>query len=293
MNWSYTIPFPQSLTPRPLRALLRTWWLPSHLIHSLRIAKRVTVNGHYRPMNQLVGPGDVVALTFIPADFAHPFPNVSPDSAATVSVLYETADLLVINKTRGSKTHPNQPGEVGTTLNHVAAYLGTKQPGPYILSRLDQETTGALLMTKTPSVVAIMVRHITEKRVQRTYLAWVHGTLTGTGTFTAPIGQDPTDKRKRRVDGPHAQTAITHYTVVRHRANATLVKLWLETGRTHQLRVHLAHSGHALIGDPLYGPVTKTRLRLHCWQLTFPQPFTTDETRITVTAPVPADFDHF
>ncbi|WP_203642472.1 RluA family pseudouridine synthase [Levilactobacillus andaensis] len=293
MHWTYTRTLPQTQPPMPLRQLLTAWLLPSHLVHDLRLNRRVLVNNQYRSMNQLVTGGETVQLTFIPADFKEPFPDVDPDSAATVSVLYETADLLIINKTRGSKTHPNQPGERGTTLNHVAAYLGADQPGPYILSRLDQETTGALMMTKTPAVVPIMVRNIAEKRVQRTYLAWVTGTLTGTGVFDAPIGRDLQDKRKRQVNGDHAQPAVTHYAVVKHQPGATLVQLWLETGRTHQLRVHLAAAGHPLIGDPLYGEPTRSRLRLHCWRLTFPQPFTLDEPETTVTAPVPADFDTF
>lgn len=290
MHWTYHRQLPATLPALTVRDLLRAWLIPSHLIHSLRVDQRVLINDHYRSMNQLVTGGDQVTLTFIPTDFVHPFPAVAPDSAATVSVLYKTADLLVINKTRGSKTHPNQPGERGTTLNHVAAYLGSDQPGPYILSRLDQETTGALLMTKTPAVVPIMVRNIAEKRVQRTYLAWVHGTLQGQGTFTAPIGRDPQDKRKRLVNGTHAQRAITHYQVVEHAPDLTLVRLWLETGRTHQLRVHLAASGHPLVGDPLYGIADHHRLRLHCWQLAFPQPFTLTGPKTLVTAPVPADF---
>lgn len=293
MHWSYTIPLPLNQPSQPLRQLLSAWLIPKHLIHDLRISQRVLVNGSYRSMNQPVSGGEVVQLTFLPTDFAEPFPDVAPDSAATVAVLYETADLLVVNKTRGSKTHPNQPGERGTTLNHVAAYLGDRQPGPYILSRLDQETTGALMMTKTPAVVPIMVRNIAEKRVQRTYLAWVRGRLQGSGTFTAPIGRDPLDRRKRWVNGPQAQAAVTHYTACDHRENATLVKLWLETGRTHQLRVHLAAAGHPLIGDPLYGPSSQDRLRLHCWRLTFPQPFTIDGPLTTVTAPVPSDFAQF
>lgn len=293
MHWTYTITIPSGQPAQPLRQLLTAWLIPKHLIHDLRISQRVTVNSQYRSMNQLVSGGETVQLTFLPYDFAEPFPNVAPDSAATVTVLYETADLLIINKTRGSKTHPNQPGERGTTLNHVAAYLGEQQPGPYILSRLDQETTGALMMTKTPAVVPIMVRNIANKRVRRTYLAWVHGHLAGQGTFNDPIGRDPDDRRKRRVNGEHAQAAITHYAVMDHQAEATLVKLWLDTGRTHQLRVHLAAAGHPLIGDPLYGPPTHSRLRLHCWRLAFPQPFTLDQSLTTVTAPVPADFDHF
>lgn len=293
MQWSYQIHLPRTQATFSLRDLLTAWLLPSHLIHDLRIHQRVLVNGVYRSMNQPVLGGETVTLTFLPTDFKEPFPDIYPDSAATVDTLYETADLLVVNKTRGSKTHPNLPWERGTTLNHVAAYLGPDAPGPYILSRLDQETTGALLMTKTPAVVPIMVRNIAEKRVQRTYLAWVHDNLTGSGTLTDAIGRDPQDRRKRLVNGLHAQPAITHYTVLDHRPGATLVQLWLETGRTHQLRVHLAAMGHPLIGDPLYGTPSQNRLRLHCWRLTFPQPFTLDQGETTVTAPVPADFDQF
>lgn len=293
MHWSYTLPIPISQAPQPLRQLLIAWRIPKHLIHDLRHNRRVLVNGHYRSMNQPVYGGEIVQLTFLPSDFVEPFPDVAPDSAATVAVLYETPNLLVINKTRGSKTHPNQPDERGTTLNHVAAYLGAAQPGPYILSRLDQETTGALIMAKTPAVVPIMVRNIADKRVQRTYLAWVHGELHGRGTFTEPIGRDPHDRRKRQVNGAQAQAAITHYDVLDQQPHATLVKLWLDTGRTHQLRVHLAAAGHPLIGDPLYGPPSQNRLRLHCWRLAFPQPFTLNAPLTTITAPVPADFAQF
>ncbi|WP_225417977.1 RluA family pseudouridine synthase [Levilactobacillus huananensis] len=291
LHWTYTRTLPPTQIVRSLRDQLTAWLLPSHLVHDLRINQRVLVNGSYRSMNQLITPGDIVQMTFVPDDFKEPFPEVDPDSAATVAVIYETADLIIVNKTRGSKTHPNQPGERGTTLNHVAAYLGDEQPGPYILSRLDQETTGALMMTKTPAVVPIMVRNIAEKRVQRTYLAWVAGHLSGKGTFDAPIGRDPQDRRKRQVNGVHPQRAVTHYAVLDEQPGATLVKLQLETGRTHQLRVHLAASGHPLIGDPLYGVTSKTRLRLHCWQLTFPTPFATDNQLTTITAPVPSDFD--
>ncbi|WP_367295927.1 RluA family pseudouridine synthase [Levilactobacillus yonginensis] len=293
MQWTYTQTIPATQLPMPLRALLTAWLLPSHLVHDLRIHQRVLVNGAYRTMNQPVYAGETVQLTFVPADFKEPFPDVLPDSAATVNVLYETADLLVVNKTRGSKTHPNQPAERGTTLNHVAAYLGPDEPGPYILSRLDQETTGALLMTKTPAVVPVMVRNIAEKRVQRTYLAWVRGTLQGQGIFNDPIGRDPNDQRKRLVNGTNAQPAVTHYEVADHQPGATLVKLWLETGRTHQLRVHLANAGHPLVGDPLYADPGQDRLRLHCWRLDFPQPWTLDGPLTTVMAPVPADFATF
>ena len=104
-----------------LRSLLiNEWLLPKHLIFSLKQDKRVLVNGGYLPVNFEVKAGDQIQLTFEPSDFAHANPQTTPDSAATVEVLFENDDLLVVNKTRGSKTHPNQPEETGTTLNRCS-----------------------------------------------------------------------------------------------------------------------------------------------------------------------------
>ncbi|PWF99840.1 RluA family pseudouridine synthase [Levilactobacillus bambusae] len=274
-----------------LRNLLqKQWQLPKRLVGDLRQHRRVTLNGTYQPVNTLVHPGDQLQMTFVPNDFGHPYADVRPDSAQTVAVLYETADLVVVNKTQGSKTHPNLPWETGTTQNHVAAYLGPNADGPYILSRLDQETTGVLLFAKSPVVVPILEREIANKRVQRTYLAWVHGTTPPEGTFTDPIGLDPTDKRKRQINGVNPQTAITHYRTLDRHHNRSLVALRLETGRTHQLRVHLAGNGYPIVGDPLYAhDKPTTRLRLHCRQLIIPLPFSTE--RVTVIAPVPRHFN--
>ncbi|WP_461243180.1 RluA family pseudouridine synthase [Secundilactobacillus muriivasis] len=294
IQWQLTATLPADFTAKPLRQLLtQDWWLPKHLVFSLKRGQRVLVNGSYRPVNFDVIAGDQLQLTFVPEDFDHPFSNVDPDSAATVAVLYETADLLVVNKTPGSKTHPNQPGEVGTTLNHVAAYLQPKGQQPYILNRLDQETSGALLIAKNPAVVPPLVRAIKEKQVQRTYLTWVHGRFNSDhGTIALPIGRDLEDQRKRRVDGEHAQSAITHYQVIQRTEAATLVAIRLQTGRTHQIRVHLSSLGHPIVGDPLYAhDARQQRLLLHSWQLKLPLPFSFEEVRLV--APVPDSFRAF
>lgn len=293
-RWQFTARLPQNFQTKSLRQLLMTdWYLPKHLVFSLKRDQRVLVNQRYLPVNFDVHPGDQINLTFLVADFDHPFPNVTPDSAATVDVLYEDANLIVVNKTQGSKTHPNQPGEVGTTLNHVAAYLAPEHQQPYVINRLDQETSGALLIAKNPAVVPILVRLVKEKLIRRTYLAWVHGQLNHPqGIIAMPIGRDETDKRKRQVGGAHPQMAITRYKVMERQANATLVAVQLQTGRTHQIRVHFASLGHPIVGDPLYADDPRQqRLLLHSWQLRLPLPFSFKH--IGVTAGLPETFHQF
>ncbi|GAK47961.1 pseudouridine synthase [Secundilactobacillus oryzae JCM 18671] len=291
MAWHFQFKLPTEFRTQPLRSLLiKEWLLPKHLVFSLKRAKRVQVNDRYLPVNFDVTSGDVVALDFEPTDFEHPNPEVIPDSAATVEILFENDDLLVVNKTRGSKTHPNQPGETGTTLNHVSAYLQTKGQQPYILNRLDQETSGALLVAKNPVVVPILTELIKTKRIRRTYLTWVHGNFDQSeGVLDAPIGRDPEDKRKRRVNGLNPQNAVTHYKVLRQIQGASLLEVQLETGRTHQIRVHLTSLGHPIVGDPLYTDDGKQRLLLHSWKLGLLLPFTYELIEVVATVPDPFD----
>lgn len=293
MTWQFNFILPTEFVTQSLRSLLiNEWLLPKHLIFSLKQDKRVLVNGGYLPVNFEVKAGDQIQLTFEPSDFAHANPQTTPDSAATVEVLFENDDLLVVNKTRGSKTHPNQPEETGTTLNHVAAYLQPKGEQPYILNRLDQETSGALLIAKNPVVVPIMTELIKTKRIKRTYLTWVHGHFDqAEGIIDAPIGRDPEDKRKRLVNGLNPQNAVTHYQVLRQVNDASLLEVQLETGRTHQIRVHLSSLNHPIVGDPLYATDGKQRLLLHSWKMGLLLPFTFEP--IEIEANEPDDFKLF
>ncbi|TLQ19776.1 RluA family pseudouridine synthase [Lentilactobacillus parafarraginis] len=292
-KWTFHESVPAAMDNRSLKALLHEYWLlPKHLVFSIRKAERVLVNGRYQPINFPVKADDQITMTFLPSDFRQPFPSVLPDPTTMVEVLYEDQNLIVINKRRGDKTHPNQPGETGATINHLAAYLKSENGLPYMVHRLDQETSGAIIFAKNPAVVPILVANIAAKRIQRTYLAWVSGRdLPATGTITLPIGLDPTDKRKRAVNGPHAAAATTHYHVVRKVGGNTLLEIRLETGRTHQIRVHLAAIGHPLIGDPLYNDTDTGALMLHSWKVGLVMPFTNQ--LVTVTAPIPNDFHDF
>ena len=277
MKWQYHLIIPNAITPCSVRHYLSRYLLiPRYKIYRLRKNQRVLVNHHYLPMNYTVHSGDRVQLTFLPSDFREPFPNVAPDSAAGVQICYEDHDLLVVNKQAGDKTHPNQPDEVGSTLNHVAAYLKPKHQQPYIVHRLDQQTSGALIIAKNPAVVPILVRLIGEKRIKRIYLAWVTVTFKKvSGTINYPIGLNPNDQRKRMINGPHAKRAVTEYHVIKTKNDNSLVKIQLKTGRTHQIRVHMTSVNHPVIGDPLYNPSTEpfTRMRLHSWKIKLIRPF--------------------
>lgn len=276
--------------PVTVRQLLHEQWLlPSRLVHFLRVRRTVLVNGHYQSMNQPVHPGDQVTLQFAGDEFrtaqSHYRPTINPH----LQVLYENRDLLVVNKPAGQKTHPNQPLETGTLLNDVAGYLQGTHDAAYMVHRIDQVTSGALIVAKNPVVVPILDRLIADGQIHRQYLAVVEGHLDPQqGRFTWPIGHDPADKRKRLVNGPHAQPAATNYQVVSVSGNQSLVRLDLETGRTHQIRVHLAYSGHPIIGDPLYNAHPSSHLLLHGVRQKLVLPFSGNLKQIY--APVPNYF---
>ncbi|MGF2384866.1 RluA family pseudouridine synthase [Lentilactobacillus otakiensis] len=293
-QWVFNETVPSLMDGQSLKSLLSQYWqLPKHLVYSIRHAQRVLVNGKYQPVNFPVTTGDKIQLTFVPNDFVSPFPKVTADSAATVEILYEDANLVVVNKRRGDKTHPNQPGEFGATINHLAAYLATEKTLPYMIHRLDQETSGAIIFAKNPAVVPILVANIAQKQIKRTYLAWVVGTdLPDSGTIDFAIGLDPDDKRKRKVNGPKAVSAITHYQVLKRQSGYSLLSVELETGRTHQIRVHLAALQHPLVGDPLYNSSNDSPfLLLHSWKVDLPLPFT--KVHKIVEAPIPQHFIDF
>lgn len=238
----------------PLRELLgKQWLLPRRFIHYLRVRQNVLVNGHYQPVNMVVHPGDEVVLRFAGDEFRTADSSYVPTDHPYLQVLFENRDLLVVNKPAGQKCHPNYRGETGTTMNAAAGYLAGSGDQAYMVHRIDQQTSGALIIAKNPVVVPILDRLISSGRIHRTYLAIASGHLfPSTGSWYWPIGRDPRDKRKRQVDGDHAQSAWTDYQILAANDRASLVKLSLHTGRTHQLRVHLAHAGHPIIGDPLY-----------------------------------------
>lgn len=169
-------------------------------------------------------------------------------------VVFEDASLLVIDKPAGLVVHPGSGNWSGTLLNallHYAPALAAL-PRAGIVHRLDKDTTGLLVVAKTLAAQTDLVRQLQARTVKRHYHALVHGAVAGTGVVEAPIGRHP-QQRTRMAVVPGGRPALTRYTLRESLARTSLIECRLETGRTHQIRVHMAHVGHALVGDPVYG----------------------------------------
>lgn len=208
-----------------------------------------------------------------------------------LNVLFEDDHCLVVNKPAGIAVHPSNEGQTGTLAHLVAAYYdltGQSCPVRHI-HRLDEWTSGPVLYAKNAASQRILDETMRQKQIERIYIAFVSGRMKqNRGRLDFPIGRDRHHNQRRRVSatGDHA---VTHYEVIEVYASTTMVRLTLETGRTHQIRVHLSHIGHPLLGDKLYyGPVDIIpRQALHGDKLNFTHPVTGEN--IHIEAPWPED----
>lgn len=279
MVYHFTLFYPKNLVPIPVNEVLRKLLIPRKWRHYLRIEQNITINGQYRYFNMNVFPNEQIDICL---DQVESDQQSYPASSNLPDVIYEDKDLLIINKKKGQKTHPNL-NETDTALNDCTTYLGSS---PYIVHRLDMLTGGLLLVAKNPAVVPILNRELTTKTFHRNYLAKIDHAdkLNDMGTIDQPIGQDPTDQRKRMVT-PNGLHAVTHYQVLKRNDDDTaIVKLTLETGRTHQIRVHLASLGTPIVGDPLYNPdFAGEDLALDAYKISLIKPFSFE--RLNVKLP--------
>ena len=268
-----TITLPDTQPTTTIRELLEQEWLvPRKVRHFLRIRKNVWINQEPALFHFEVHAGDHITLRFEETDYQ--YQDVQLGKASFVQPLYEDDHLLIVNKPAGMKTHPNEPTENDTLLNHLAAYLKKKEQRPYVVHRLDKETSGAILFAKNPFVLPILGRMLEQKKIYRRYQALVWGTIKEDLILKDKIGRDRHDRRKRVVDPHKGQTALTHVSVDQVVNGQTQVYCVLETGRTHQIRVHLSHIGHPIVGDPLYQTRPANRLMLHALELHMSHPFT-------------------
>jgi 23S rRNA pseudouridine1911/1915/1917 synthase len=225
--------------PEYSRSRLKAWLL----------AGSVTVDGvSPRPRDEVLG-GETVALRVEPeaAVAAKPEP-------IALDVVFEDEALMVINKPVGLVVHPGAGNPGGTLMNGLLNHAADLEqlPRAGIVHRLDKDTSGLLLIGKTLQAHTALVRLLADREISRNYLAVCNGVLTGGGTIDEPIGRHPVD-RKRMCVRPEGKPAITRYTVKERFAAHTYISVVLETGRTHQIRVHFAHRRHALLGDQTYG----------------------------------------
>ena len=211
----------------------------------------VLVDGAAAIPRQIVRGGEVITLS------AHPTQEVplAPESIA-LDIRFEDADLLVINKPAGLTVHPGA-GQPGGTLQNALLHHDPKLaeiPRAGIVHRLDKDTSGVMVVARSLRAHAALVQALQARAVHRQYLAVVYGTMIAGGSVDAPIGRHPRDRlRQAVVEGASGKPAVTHYRVRERFRAHTLIECRLESGRTHQIRVHLAHVRHALVGDQLYG----------------------------------------
>lgn len=272
------IEIPKKMPETTVKTLLEEYFLiPRKIRHFLRTKKHVLVNGQTINWQSPIKAGDLLQLTFDQDDY--PLKTIPLGNPSLVDCLYEDEHLIIVNKAEGMKTHGNAPTEIAL-LNHVSAYVGQTC---YVVHRLDMETSGAILFAKNPFILPILNRLLEDRKISRQYWAIAKGHFSKKElTYTDMIGRDRHDRRKRRVDAHHGQKATTLVTVKKALPRHSLVNCRLKTGRTHQIRVHLSHHGHAILGDPLYSNEKAPRLLLHAHRLSFTHPLTLKD--ITVNA---------
>ena len=251
----------------------------------------ILVNDKVIKSSYKVSNGDVILITDKEEDM-----SVKPEKM-DIDIVYEDDDVMVINKKSGVVVHP-APGNYSGTLVNGLMYLskdlshvnGEFRPG--IVHRIDKDTSGLLIVAKNDKAHRILAEELKEKKVKRKYITLVSGVINhDVGEIDAPIGRDPSDRKKMCVTSTNSKDAITHFRVLERYKNASLIECELETGRTHQIRVHMKYINHPVINDPVYGKSNHGEFGqlLHAKEITFTHP-TTKEI-MTFSCEVPEEFN--
>ncbi len=257
--------------------------------------EQITVNGRPVKANYRLQPEDQV-LVIVPDP---QLPDILPENIP-LDILYEDSDVLVINKPKGMVVHPAAGHYTNTVVNAVMYHCqgnlsginGVMRPG--IVHRIDRDTTGAIVICKNDQAHQSLAQQLKEHSITRSYRAIVWNNLKeDEGTVDRPIGRHPVDRKKMAVNEKNGKTAVTHYRVLERFGRFTYIECRLETGRTHQIRVHMVSIGHPLLGDEVYGPSGKQPFRLqgqclHAMTLGFLHPSTGEY--VEFEAPLPEYF---
>ena len=258
---------------------------------------RVLANGHAVPKNYKLGAGDSIQV-----QVSDPRPLEVLPQNLPIEIVYEDEDLLVVNKPKGMVVHPAPGNEDGTLVNallyhcqgRLSSINGVIRPG--IVHRIDKDTSGLLMVAKNDMAHLSLAEQIKAHTFTRIYQAVVYGRLPQQeGTVDAPIGRNPNERKKMCVTTKNSKPAVTHYRVLEEIGGFSHLELRLETGRTHQIRVHMAYIGHPVAGDPAYGPRRVIESLggqcLHAKTLGFRHPRTGEY--LEFTSPLPGYFVHF
>ena len=257
----------------------------------------VTVNGSACDKKQKLKTGDEIIV-----NVPDPVPYEAQAENIPIDIVYEDGDLLVVNKPKGMVVHPAAGNYSGTLVNALLYHCGDSLSGingvmrPGIVHRIDKDTSGLLIVAKNDKAHAHLAAQIKEHSFTREYQAIVFGSIKDEeGVVDAPIGRHPVDRKKMCVTQKNSKNAVTHYKVLGRYRGYTHIRCILETGRTHQIRVHMAYLGHPVAGDPVYGvkneKVSFTGQCLHAGKIGFIHPSTGEY--LEFCSPLPAYFENF
>ena len=263
----------------------------------LLAAGAVAVDGTTREKNHRLRAGELVMILLPEPREAKVVPQDIP-----LEIIYEDMDLAVVSKPAGMVVHPAAGHSDGTLVNalffalrNLSGVGGVMRPG--IVHRLDRDTSGLMVVALNDATHLRLQEMVRARELKRIYSALVHGVpATRLGTIDAPVGRDPRDRKRMAVNAGTGRPSLTDFRVVREYSDAALLEVELATGRTHQIRVHLSHIGHPVVGDPVYGTrgelereLGLRRQFLHARELSFPHPSTGEEMRFE--SPLPEDLE--
>jgi 23S rRNA pseudouridine1911/1915/1917 synthase len=263
---------------------------------SAAIAQRlVTIDGHPAKAGHRLRVGEFVVFRARP----HEEPATVAAEEIPLDVLYADEHVVAINKPAGMVVHPAVGNRKGTLVNAILhAFPRAQWPGAQdragIVHRLDRDTSGVILVALSVTALEAIAKQFRDRTVEKEYLALVRGKVAAAGSIDAPIGRHPRDRKRMSTAARKARSAVSHYEPLERFADTTLLLVRPRTGRTHQIRVHLAAAGWPIVADPIYGRGGRERgpilgrLALHAWRIRFDHPIS--GLRITVTAPLPPDF---
>ena len=281
-----------SIAPLPVSRFLKQKGFSSqNLVQLKKNPDAVLANGVPCFMNHVLQPGDTLTLHIREERSSGKIPPVD----LPLDIVYEDADLMVINKPAGMPIHPSMNNYYNSMANALAYYF-EQQNCPFVfrcINRLDRDTSGLTIVAKhyvSAGMLSAMIANKAASGITREYLAIVKGSVQPPeGTITAPLGRKEGSIIERTVDFEKGESAVTHYKVLDEKNGHSLVSLILETGRTHQIRIHMKYLGYPLIGDYLYHPDMEhiRRQALHAWKLSFRHPITGET--LAFTAPLPED----